>query len=96
MKTTIQLDHSIYTLRIGNKTHEGMRLMGELGPIKQFRNTKGEYVYILDIKAKHGVDFGNLFNAQVFKQQAEASDCLVVCGSPGIMGPLAGVGEPGA
>ena len=89
MKTTIQLDFSVHILRIGGKVYPGMRLMGELGPLRHFQNQSGEEVYILDTKElSDGRGFANLFNVSLFKQQGKESDCLVVCGSPHIMASL--------
>lgn len=48
MKATLTEEPTIYTIEVNGHKVKGMRVDGELGPVRLLKNDKGEKIYIYD------------------------------------------------
>lgn len=57
MKATLKQEPAIYTLEVNGNQVKGMSIVVELGPVKQYKDAKGQQVFVYDGSSSHAKAF---------------------------------------
>jgi hypothetical protein len=82
MKATLTEEPALYTVEVNGHHVKGLRVAGELGPVRLLQNSDGEKIYIYDGSSNHAKAF-RVFDEILGK--STAVDIVLIACSPSIM-----------
>jgi hypothetical protein len=82
MKATISEEPAVYTIDVDGRKLRGLRVAGDLGPVRMLKDDKGEQVFIL----RHDQEgtFARLFG-DITRPEGSPADVTVIAATPGLL-----------
>jgi hypothetical protein len=82
MKATLTEDPAVYTIEVNGHKAKGMRIVGELGPVKLLKDARGLQVYVYDGSSSHAKAFRVM---DEILGNSTAVDVVLIAASPALL-----------